>query len=55
MAHRLLLKNGTVVDPSQNLMARRDVLVERDEGRGTRVNLRLLALVRYLLLKPLSK
>jgi len=36
MAKRLLLKNGTVVDPSQNLMAKRDVLVERDEGRGTR-------------------
>jgi len=33
---RLLLKNGTIVDPSQNLMAKRDVLIERDEGRGTR-------------------
>lgn len=36
MVRRLLLKNGTVVDPSQNLMAKRDVLVERDEGRGMR-------------------
>ncbi|MDW8025999.1 MAG: dihydroorotase [Armatimonadota bacterium] len=36
MSRRLLLKNGTVVDPSQNLMAKRDVLIERDEGRGTR-------------------
>jgi len=33
---RLLLKNGTIVDPSQNLMAKRDVLIEQDEGRGTR-------------------
>ncbi len=36
MVKRLLLKNGTIVDPSQNLMAKRDVLIERDEGRGTR-------------------
>lgn len=36
MAKRLLLKNGTVVDPTQNLMAKRDVLIERDGGHGTR-------------------
>ncbi len=36
MVKRLLLKNGTIVDPSQNLMAKRDVLIEQDEGRGTR-------------------
>ncbi len=36
MSQLLLLKNGTIVDPSQNLMAKRDVLIERDEGRGTR-------------------
>lgn len=36
MAKRLLLKNGTVVDPKQNLMAKRDVLIERGEGIGTR-------------------
>ncbi len=35
MKRRLLLKNGTVVDPSQNLMAVRDVLIEWDEGWGT--------------------
>lgn len=33
---RLLLKNGTVVDPSQNLIAVRDVLVEVNEGRGAK-------------------
>mgnify|MGYP000275663653 CR=1 FL=1 len=33
MARRLLLKNGTVVDPSQNLIAVRDVLIERDTGQ----------------------
>ncbi len=36
MKRHFLLKNGTVVDPSQNLMARRDVLIERGEGGGTR-------------------
>ncbi len=35
MKRRLLLKNGTVVDPSQNLMAVRDVLIEWDEGWRT--------------------
>ena len=34
MARRLLLKNGIVVDPSQNLMGVRDVLIERDMGQG---------------------
>ncbi len=33
MAKRLLLKNGKVVDPSQGLMAVRDVLIERDGGQ----------------------
>ncbi|MCS7254667.1 MAG: dihydroorotase [Armatimonadetes bacterium] len=37
MSRRLLLKNGTVVDPSQNLTAKRDVLIERNIGHGTRV------------------
>jgi dihydroorotase len=43
MARRLLLKNGTVVDPSQNLMAERDVLIERDTGHGTWGKGRILA------------
>lgn len=30
---RLLLKNGTVVDPSQNLTAQMDVLIDQDERR----------------------
>ncbi len=34
MKRHLLLKNGTVVDPSQNLMARRDVLIERNGAQG---------------------
>lgn len=36
MERRLLLKNGMVVDPSQGLMAVKDVLIERDGGRGAR-------------------
>lgn len=43
MARRLLLKNGTVVDPSQNLMAKRDVLIERDTGHGARDRGRIVA------------
>jgi Dihydroorotase and related cyclic amidohydrolases len=43
MSQYLLLKNGTAVDPPQNLMAVRDVLIERDEGRGTRGEGRILA------------
>lgn len=37
MSRLLLLKNGTVVDPSQNLVAKMDVLIERGIGQGTRV------------------
>ncbi len=36
MERRLLLKNGIVVDPSQGLMAVKDVLIERDKERETR-------------------
>ena len=43
MACRLLLKNGIVVDPSQNLMGVRDVLIERDMGQGTWGRGRILA------------
>jgi dihydroorotase len=43
MAWRLLLKNGIVVDPSQNLMGVRDVLIERDMGQGTWGKGRILA------------
>jgi dihydroorotase len=43
MRHRLLLKNGIVVDPSQNLMGVRDVLIERDMGQGTWGKGRILA------------
>ncbi len=44
MVRRLLLKNGMVVDPSQNLMARRDVLIEWDTGHGARNKGRIVAL-----------
>jgi dihydroorotase len=43
MKHRLLLKNGIVVDPSQNLVGVRDVLIERDMGQGTWGKGRILA------------
>ncbi|MGQ9463257.1 MAG: dihydroorotase [Candidatus Fervidibacter sp.] len=33
MKTRLLLKNGTVVDPSQNLISQMDVLIDQDERR----------------------
>jgi dihydroorotase len=43
MKRRLLLKNGTVVDPSQNLMGVKDVLIERDRGCGAWGRGRILA------------
>ena len=44
MKQRLLLKNGMVVDPSQNLMAVQDLLIERGEGRGVRDKGRIVAI-----------
>jgi dihydroorotase len=49
MARRLLLKNGIVVDPSQNLMGVRDVLIERDMGQGTWGKGRILAVAENII------
>jgi dihydroorotase len=49
MACRLLLKNGIVVDPSQNLMGVRDVLIERDMGQGTWGKGRILAVAENII------
>jgi dihydroorotase len=49
MKHRLLLKNGIVVDPSQNLMGVRDVLIERDMGQGTWGKGRILAVAENII------
>jgi dihydroorotase len=49
MAWRLLLKNGIVVDPSQNLMGVRDVLIERDMGQGTWGKGRILAVAENII------
>lgn len=43
MTKRLLLKGGLVVDPSQNRMDVRDVLVERDMAQGTQGTGRIVA------------
>lgn len=48
MVHRLLLKNGTVVDPSQNLMAKLDVWIERDTGHGSRDRGRIVAVAKNI-------
>lgn len=49
MACRLLLKNGIVVDPSQNLMGVRDVLIERDMRQGTWGKGRILAVAENII------
>ncbi|MFA0735378.1 MAG: hypothetical protein OGMRLDGQ_001878, partial [Candidatus Fervidibacter sp.] len=49
MKHRLLLKNGIVVDPSQNLMGVRDVLIESDMGQGTWGKGRILAVAENII------
>jgi dihydroorotase len=49
MRHRLLLKNGIVVDPSQNLTGVRDVLIERDMGQGTWGKGRILAVAENII------
>ncbi|MFA0732714.1 MAG: hypothetical protein LKKZDAJK_002840 [Candidatus Fervidibacter sp.] len=49
MRRHLLLKNGTVVDPSQKLMAVRDVLIERDMGQGTWGRGRILAVAENII------
>lgn len=49
MSQHLLLKNGMIVDPLQNLIAVWDVLIERDTGQGIRSMGRIVAVAENII------